>query len=366
MLRFVVKLLFTFKTYMALLIFYLLLALIVSFICSVMEAVLLSTPVSFLEMKSNEGMKSAAHLKNFKNNIDKPLSAILSLNTIAHTIGAAGVGAQAVIVFKDVSFGVISAVLTILILVLSEIIPKTVGASYWRSLIPTAAVTIKWMVIICYPLVWFSELITRVISPKNKAASVSREEVSAMVNVGLSEGIFQSGENKIIQNLIKLTTVKAKDIMTPRIVVSTASESMTLREFYADKSLLQYSRIPVYGENNEDFTGYVLRQDVLEALTEDKFDVKLSEIKRPIQVFVDTYSLTLLWEHLLLHKEHISLIVDKYGSFEGVVTMEDVIESILGIEIIDEKDNVVDMQQYARERWKARKSKYKHLNINMD
>lgn len=349
---------------MALLIFYLLLALLISFVCSVMEAVLLSTPASFLEMKEAEGSKSATVLKRFKNNIDKPLSAILSLNTIAHTIGAAGVGAQASIVFENVSFGVISAVLTILILVLSEIIPKTIGASYWRSLVGLSATVINWMVIICYPLVWFSELITRVIAPKNRAATVSREEVSAMVNMGHSEGIFQTGENKIIQNLIRLKTIKAKDIMTPRIVVSTASESMTLREFYADKSLLQYSRIPVYSDSKENFTGYVLRQDVLEALTEDKFDLTLASIKRPMQIFIDTYSLPSLWEHLLLHKEHIALIVDKYGSFEGVVTMEDVIESILGIEIIDEKDSVVDMQQYARERWEARKSKYKYLNMD--
>ena len=348
---------------MALLIFYLLLALIVSFICSVMEAVLLSTPASFIEMKEAEGVKSATVLKRFKNNIDKPLSAILSLNTIAHTIGAAGVGAQAAKVFANVSFGVISAVLTILILILSEIIPKTIGASYWRSLSSLSATVISWMVVICYPLVWISELVTRAIAPKNREATVSREEVSAMVNMGHSEGIFRAGENKIIQNLIRLESIKARDIMTPRIVVSTASEDMTLREFYADKSLLQYSRIPVYSGNKENFTGYVLRQDVLEALTEDKFDLTVSSIKRPMQIFIDSYTLPSLWEHLLLHKEHIALIVDKYGSFEGVVTMEDVIESILGIEIIDEKDSVVDMQQYARERWESRKSKYKYLDI---
>ena len=348
---------------MALLLFYLLLALVVSFVCSVMEAVLLSTPASFIEMKEAEGVKAATVLKRFKNNIDKPLSAILSLNTVAHTVGAAGVGAQAAIVFENVSFAVISAILTILILILSEIIPKTIGASYWRGLYSIAATTISWMVIICYPLVWVSELITRAIAPKNRLNTVSREEVSAMVNMGHSEGVFRAGENKIIQNLMRLESIKARDIMTPRIVVSLAAEEMTLRDFYADKTLLQYSRIPVYSGSKENFTGYVLRQDVLEALTEDKFDLTLASIKRPIQIFIDTYTLPSLWEHLLLHKEHITIIVDKYGSFEGVVTMEDVIESILGIEIIDEKDNVVDMQQYARERWESRKSKYKYINI---
>lgn len=348
---------------MVLLIVYLLLALSVSFICSVAEAVLLSVPASFLEMKAGEGSKSASIMKGFKNSIDKPLSAILSLNTVAHTVGAAGVGAQAVKLFGEAYFGLISAILTVLILILSEIIPKTIGASYWKNLVGISASTIRFMVVLCFPLVWLSELMTRIISPKDKGLSVSREEVSAMVNMGHSEGVFQSGENKIIQNLIRLKTVKAKDIMTPRIVVSIASEDMTLREFYSDKTLLQYSRIPIYSKSKENFTGYVLRQDVLEALTEDKFDLKLSTIKRPMQVFIDTYSLTALWEHLLLHKEHIALIVDKYGSFEGVVTMEDVIESIFGIEIIDEKDDIEDMQQYARERWAARKSKYKYLNV---
>lgn len=351
---------------MGLLIFYLLLALSISFVCSVLEAVLLSTPTSFISMKESEGAKHVALFKKLKQDIDKPLSAILSLNTVAHTIGAAGVGSQSAIVFGDAYFGLTSAILTVLILVLSEIIPKTIGASYWRSLALASAPLIKAMIVICYPLVWMSELITKLIAPKQKEASVSREEVSAMINVGVEEGTFHSKENKIIQNLIRLEGIRTRDIMTPRIVVAIASEDMTLREFYKNKALLQYSRIPIYEDDNkENITGYVLRQTIFEHLAGDQFDMKLSDIKRNITITTDSRSITGLWEDLLSQKEHIALVIDEYGSFEGIVTMEDIIESILGLEILDEKDHIADMQQYARERWAHRKDKYKHLEANI-
>lgn len=346
---------------MGLLIFYLLLALAVSFLCSVLEAVLLSTPASFVNMKEREGAKSALLFKKLKQDIDKPLSAILSLNTVAHTVGAAGVGAQATAVFGEAYFGVVSAVLTILILVLSEIIPKTIGASYWRSLAMVSAKAMNWMIIICYPLVWLSERITKLLAPKQRELSVSREEVSAMVTIGAEEGTFKTKENKIIQNLIKLENVRAKDVMTPRIVVATASEDMTMRDFYTNKSFLQHSRIPIYSESKENITGYVLRQNVFEYLAEDKFMVRLADMKREIKVFIESKPITFIWEDMLMHKEHIALIVDEYGSFEGIVTMEDIIETIFGLEILDEKDNIEDMQQYARERWAQRKEKYKHI-----
>ncbi len=352
---------------MELLIFYLLLALTVSFVCSVAEAVLLSTPASFISMKESEGSKRATQFKKLKQNIDRPLSAILSLNTIAHTIGAAGVGAQAGIVFQNVSFGVISAILTVLILVLSEIIPKTIGASYWRNIALVFVPIIHWMIIICFPLVWLSEFITRLIAPKHKENSVSREEVSAMMNVGVEEGIFHSKENKIIQNLIKLETIRARDIMTPRIVVTVAPEEMTLQEFYKNKSLIHYSRIPIYKDTKDNITGYVLRQNIFEKLAGDNIaSLKLSDIKRDIRISVDSRSISVLWEDLLSNKEHISLVLDEYGSFEGIVTMEDIIETIFGLEILDEKDNIEDMQQYARERWAKRQQKYKDIALLND
>lgn len=351
---------------MTLLIFYLLLALSISFLCSVLEAVLLSTPVSFVSMKEKEGSKSALLFKKLKQDIDKPLSAILSLNTVAHTIGAAGVGSQAVEIFGEAYFGIISAILTILILVLSEIIPKTVGASYWRALAMVSAKIINVMVIICYPLVWLSELITKLIAPKNRDLSVSREEVSAMLTIGVEEGTFQNKENKIMQNLIRLESIKAKEIMTPRVVVSIASESMTMQEFYEDKTFLQYSRIPIYAENRDNIMGYVLRKSVLEQMAEDNFKGELSAIKRNIRVFLESTPITTIWEDMLSNKEHIALVIDEYGSFEGIVTMEDIIETIFGLEILDEKDSIVDMQQYARERWTQRKEKYKHIITRKD
>lgn len=332
---------------------YLVFALALSFLCSVLEAVLLSTPLSYASLKEAEGDHRAALFKNLKQNIDRPIAAILSINTIAHTIGAAGVGAEAVKVFGQAYFGLISAVLTLLILVLSEIIPKSIGANYWRTMAMGAGPVIRVLVWVAYPLVWLSELITRLITPKDKEASVSREEVSAMVNIGEEEGTFRSRESGFIRNIIKMESVRVREIMTPRIVVATASEDMTIEEFHADPSL-KHSRIPVYSGDKENITGYVLRQAVLEKLAGDRYGMKLSEIKRAIHLTVDSAYATTLWEDMLSSKEQIALIIDEYGSFEGIVTMEDIIETLLGFEILDEKDSVADMQQYAKDKWAER------------
>lgn len=341
---------------MGLVLLYLTLALSVSFLCSVMEAVLLSTPMSFITMKEQSGAKSATLLKRLKQDIDKPIAAILSLNTIAHTVGAAGVGAEAVKVFGEAYFGIISAVLTILILVLSEIIPKSVGANYWRSLAVPSARIIRGMILISYPLVWLSELITRLVAPSKHEASVSREEVSAMVSIGAEEGVFQKDENRMIQNLIKLDNVTARDVMTPRVVVAAAPEDITLKDFYRNKQFCNYSRIPVFHNNEDNITGYVLRQVVLERLAEDKFDMKLSDIVRPILTFPESTSVSKIWEKMLEKKEHISIIIDEYGCLRGIVTMEDIIETALGFEIVDERDAVTDMQKLARDRWQKQKA----------
>lgn len=349
---------------MGLLIFYLLLALSVSFLCSVMETVLLTTPVSYLNMKEKQGVKAASILRNQKQNIDKPIAAILSLNTIAHTVGASGVGAQATALYGDAYFGIVSAVLTLLILVLSEILPKTVGAHYWKSLVVPAGYVIRGMIYIAYPLVVISEFMTKVISRKSKdEATVSREEVAAMVDIGVEEGTFEDTEQKIIQNLIKLRTIRASDVMTPRVVVATASEEITIGEFYKNRTYLHYSRIPVYTSGNkEDICGFVYRQEVLEHLANDNFDVVLKDIKKPIMIAPTSQPLTILWERLTAQKAHIAMIIDEYGGFEGIVTLEDIIETIMGIEIMDDRDIVADLQQFARERWEERQKKHKYLN----
>lgn len=307
--------------------------------------------MSFISMKENQGARSASLLKKYKTNIDKPVAAILSLNTVAHTIGAAGVGSESVKIFGEEYFGIISAVLTLLILVLSEIIPKTIGASYWRALALPSSRIIRVLIILTYPLVMLSEFITRIFSPRQHQLTVSREEVSAMVNVGAEEGVFQAKETKIIQSFIKLVNVTAGEIMTPNIVVTSAEETLTLRDFYADKHFMPYSRIPVYGDDKDYIVGYVLRAAVLEKLAEDKFDMTLSQILRPILSFTETESVMKIWERMLEQKEHISIITDSYGCLRGIVTMEDVIETMLGVEIVDEYDTVTDMQSFAKDIW---------------
>lgn len=347
---------------MVLLFTYLFLALFVSFICSIMEAVLLSVPISYLKIKSGSGNKNAIAMIGLKEDIDKPLSAILSLNTVAHTIGAAGVGAQATIVFGDAYFGVVSAVLTILILVLTEIIPKTLGANYSKELIGIVSKLIKVSVFLTYPLVWLSSKLTKLLSRNTVELTTSREEISALASIGTKEGIFADKENKIIQNLIKLKSLKINTVMTPRIVVVTASEDMTLQEFLKNKAFLHFSRIPIYKGNKDNITGYVLRELVFEKLAEDQFDLKLKDIKREIIVFPKTVTLFDAWEEMLHQKEHISLVVDQYGGMDGITTLEDIIETLLGFEILDEKDEIADMQQYAVKRWEEKQKKYQYLN----
>lgn len=336
---------------MGLVIFYLLLALSVSFLCSVLEAVLLSTPMSFITMKEQEGVKNAPLMMRMKQDIDKPISAILSLNTIAHTVGSAGVGAEAVRVFGEAYFGVISAILTILILVLSEIIPKTIGSYYWRQLAMVSASVIRVMVFVTYPLVWLSEWITKLVASKKQPLSVSREEVSAMVSVGTKEGVFESSENQMIQNLFKLNSITLYEIMTPRTVAITASEKTDLKEFYGNQMHRIFSRIPVYDDNPDFITGFVLKQTVLEELADDHFGKKLKDIRRPILAYNEEALVSDVWEEMLKKKEHIVQVQNEYGCFLGIVTMEDIIETIIGQEIVDESDTVVDLQAYAREKW---------------
>ncbi len=344
------------------LILYLLLALIISFLCSIMESVLLSTPHSYLVVKKENGHRWAASYIDLKFNIDKPLAAILSLNTVAHTIGAAGVGAQAVVVFGEAYFGAVSAILTILILVLTEIVPKTIGARYWRSLTRVSYITIRAMIVVTYPLVMMSVLITKVFSRKSKEQTTSREEIAAMANIGAGEGLFSDKENIIIQNILKLKNVKVSEIMTPRVVLATADEDLPLGDFLKNKDYLKFSRIPVYSGRPDNITGYVFRQTVFENLAEDKHHSKLKDVKREILVAPGTMVLFSLWEKLLDKKEHIALIVDEYGGLDGIVTMEDIIETLLGFEIVDEKDTVTDMQKFARERWESRQAKYSMLD----
>jgi CBS domain containing-hemolysin-like protein len=323
-----------------------------------MEAVLLSTPLSYLKSRLEIGDKSAETMLKQKEDIDKPLSAILSLNTAAHTVGAAGVGAQATLVFGQEYFGIVSAILTILILVLTEIIPKTLGANYNKDLVGISAKIIKGMIFITYPLVIGSSFLTKILSRNKPELTTSREEVSALTSIGTVEGIFAENENRIIQNLIKLKNIKVAEIMTPRVVVVVANEEMTLQKFLENKEFLHFSRIPVFQTNKDNITGYVFRAMVFEKLAEDHFDLKLKDLKREILAFHQRTTLFHAWDEMLAKREHISLVIDEYGGMDGIITLEDIIESLLGFEIVDEKDKIDDMQKYALQRWKEKQKKY--------
>ena len=336
---------------MTLLFIYLLGAMSISFLCSVLEATLMSTPISYITMREDEGYKDATKFKKFKQESSRPIAAILSLNTIANTIGAAGVGAQATAVFGSKWFGLVSVITTILILVFSEIIPKTIGTTRWKSLMGFATRVISVLIVIMYPLVILVEGLTKLVTPKDQESAVSREEVSAMANVAEEEGDLEEDENAIIQNLINMDEIDAADAMTPRVVCATAPESMTMRAFYKDKKYLHHSRIPVYEKDDEYITGYILRMDALQLLAEDKFDKTLGSIKREIASFRENTPLDQIWDEMLSKDEQIAIIIDEYGSFQGILTLEDVIETLLGSEIVDEKDTVRDMQQFAKDRW---------------
>ena len=340
---------------MALLLFFLLGAMAVSFLCSILEATLMSTPISYISMREEEGYKPAVRFKEYKQDSSRPIAAILSLNTIANTIGAAGVGRQATIIFGSEWFGLVSALMTILILVFSEIIPKTLGTTRWKSLMGFATGAIGLLIVLMYPLVLLIELLTRLVSPKDaEEPAVSRDEVSAMANVAEEEGDLEEDENTIIQNLISMDEVKAFDVMTPRVVCEIAPESMTLKSFYKSKRYRHHSRIPVYADNDEYITGYILRMEALQLMAEDKFDLTLGEIRRDVATFDEDTTLDKIWDEMLSKDEQIAIIINEYGSFQGILTLEDVIETLLGSEIVDENDTVRDMQQLAREKWKKR------------
>ena len=330
-------------------------SILVSGLCSTLEATLLSTPLSYITGLEDQGVKGAKRLKKLKQHSDRPISAILCLNTIANTVGASIVGSLVYEVYGDAIVGIFSTVFTLAILIFSEIIPKTIGTSYWRTLALPASAIINGMIFITFPLVWVLEKLTGLISSRSTQISVSREDISAMVSVATEEEVIEKEEKKMIQNLLKLDELTAHEIMTPSAVVEMAEGNMTIREFY--DSELSHSRIPVYDEENDEYViGYVLRQEILEKMAEDKFSTRLNDIIRPILTFSEEDSVADIWEKFLEKKEHISVILDEYGSVRGIVTLEDVIETMLGHEIVDEKDEVVDMQEYAKEQWeKAQK-----------
>lgn len=337
------------------LIAYLFLALGVSFLCSILEAALLSMPPSFVRQQERTGGRTGKLLAKLKENIDQSLAAILTLNTVAHTIGAAGVGSQAVAVFGEAYFGVISAILTLLILVLSEIIPKTLGAQYWRSLAPFTARACRITVFCTYPLVALSKHITALLqSDKSGEKSVSRDELVALAQIGESEGVLDDSESRMIRSLIRFRDVRVEHIMTPRIVIAALKSSLTCKDAANEAALMRFSRIPLYSGDKDNVIGYVMKSEILHEIAKGSPETLLENLKRPIRIIHEHDSLSKLFDELLSHNEQIAIVVDEYGSTTGLATKEDLIETLLGLEIVDESDAEVDMRELARKRWRKR------------
>ena len=350
---------------MGLLVGFFLASILFSFLCSILEAVLLSITPAYVGIQEQKGTRIAADLVSFKEDIDRPLAAILTLNTIAHTVGAIGVGSQAALVFGEsmlVIAGIsiislealIAGFMTLAILILSEVIPKTIGANNWEVLTPFTIASLKIMLIGLAPLVWISQYITRHLKKDKDKPVLSRTDFLAMTKLGTESGILEESEQTIIDNLLRFSKVLVKDVMTPRIVVNTAGEEITVREFQNVNANLPHSRIPVYQEKNDNITGYVLRDDILLKLAETQDQTPLKALRREIIVVHRTVPIPDLLDTFLIKKEHMALVVDEFGGMEGIVTMEDIIETLLGLEIVDESDNETDMQALARSNWERR------------
>ena len=330
-------------------------ALGVSFICSVLEAVLLSTTASHVEVQVQKGRKAGEVMRHLvaRENIDRSIAAILTLNTIAHTVGAAGAGAQAAGLFGNQYIGLIGAVLTVLILVVSEIIPKTLGAVYWKGLNPFAAYTTLWLVRILLPIVWACQKLTDLLKPKSTEPIVTRSELEILARLGHEEGTLGKRESRVVRNLLRLDRVAVKEILTPRTVIFTLDESLTARQV-ADGPSLSYSRIPIHATSRDEIESFVLRFDILDAVTDGRADATLADLSRPLKTIPETMTVGRLLEEFVSAQEHIFLVVDEYGGTAGIVTLEDAIESLLGAEITDESDLVTDLRELAKERARRR------------
>jgi CBS domain containing-hemolysin-like protein len=338
-----------------LLIVYVLLAFVFSFLCSVAEAVLLSITPSYIEGQKEKRPKRAALLKRLKqDNVDRSLAAILTLNTIAHTVGAIGAGAKATVVFGSAWFGLFSAVMTLMILFVSEIVPKTIGAVYWSKLVGPTALYVNTLIVGLYPIVWVSERLTKFISRGKTMHIFSRDEFIAMTSVAVKTGQIHSNESRVIQNLLRFKSLKVTDIMTPRIVISALAEDMKISDSLKQITQTPFSRLPIYSTHIDDITGFVLKEDVLIFTAQKRDDDKLKVLKREIIAIPMSVSLPALFERFLKDRQHIAIVVNEYGGTAGLVTLEDLIETIMDMEIMDETDDVEDMRALARKQWVER------------
>ncbi|MBL4746360.1 MAG: DUF21 domain-containing protein [Flavobacteriaceae bacterium] len=337
----------------------------ISFVCSILEAVLLSINPTFINIKKKEGIGYAKTLDALRNDIDKPIIAILTLNTLAHTVGAILVGVHAESLDYDIDIlgvnivGIVSAIMTLLILIVSEIIPKTIGATYWKQLASFTAKTLTAMVFVLKwtGILWVLQLTTKLIGKSGHGSALSREDFSAMAEIATEEGVFLESESIIIKNLINFKDVKVKSIMTPRTVMQIANEDMSIQDFFDANPSLKYSRIPIFKEHTDNITGYFLKDNLYQAIINKKGEQPLKSIRREIFVTERNLTIPALFDTLIKQREHVALVVDEYGSVSGLVSQEDIIETLLGLEIMDESDSHADLQLLAREGWKSRAKK---------
>lgn len=333
-----------------LLIFFISLSLIVSFICSVSEAVLLTMTPSYIDTLQEDQPKLAALLKDVKiDNIEKSISAILTLNTVAHTLGSLGAGAQAVIVFGDVWFGVFSGVLTLIILIGTEIIPKTLGTTYWRRFAVPVAYYVRAINWLLMPIIWITEKISRLLTRGHQESSFNRHEFLALANQGESSGQMSELETRIIKNSLALGMINVEDIVTPRSVVTAFDQNMTVGDIFALHPKLPFSRFPIFDEDLDNATGFVLKSDLLIAKANQEIHTPIKQFKRDISFVFAKMKLFDLLDLMLKERVHIALAVGEFGEVKGLVSLEDILETLLGLEIVDEFDRVDDMQALARQ-----------------
>ncbi len=353
-----------------LLIIFFLVSIVFSFLCSIWEAVLLSITPSYAAIQQQEGGELGKTIEEFKANIDRPLAAILTLNTIAHTAGAIGVGAEASKIWGGtiIASMVVPVVMTLAILLLSEIIPKTIGANYWRELAPFTVRSLRIIMVILAPLVFVSQLITKALKKDKNASVLSRADFNAMAELGSKQGVFDEGESNLLRSFLRFDTILTKDVMTPRTVVVASDETTTVRDFHKAHPNLRFSRIPLFSDSVDKISGYVLKDQLLTNLVGQLestagSDTTLASLRRDIIVVQAHEPITKLFNDFTEKREHIALVVDEFGGMAGIVTMEDVLETLLGLEIVDESDNTVDMQALARKQWEAR-AKAMGLDVN--
>ena len=339
---------------MTLLFIYFFLAVVVSFCCSVMEAVMLSITSVYVRAAIKQKKAYGHLLKSLKSQVTRPLSAILTLNTFANMVGAAGVGAQVHTLYGSAYVTLASIILTLVILIVSEIIPKTIGTNYWRTLAPMVTYLVGALIFVLYPAVWFSEKLNKFLYRK-KRASVTREDMIVTAEMGASEGTIGQKESRVIKNLLMLDTIKVSEIMTPRAVILAFDKQRKIKEVMEKNQPIRFSRVPLYEGSLDQVVGFIHRYKILEAYSHDLFDISLEEYMKPIHSIPDQISVSAALDQLIKRKEHIFIAVDSYGVLTGLVTLEDAVETLLGVEIVDEFDSVADMRQYALEQWQVRK-----------